>query len=96
MADEEAEEKAAAAKKKEVSGKGIKKEEGDFSREPKRVGDLASQAKEIVKASRKDMKLKEEGDLEETGLEGNKKKKEKELKVKAKKGKEETDEKIKT
>ena len=40
--------------------------------------------------------MKEEGDLEETGLEGNKKKKEKELKVKAKKGKEETDEKIKT
>lgn len=37
-----------------------------------------------------------EGDLEETGLEGNKKKKEKELKVKVKKGKEETDEKIKT
>ena len=40
--------------------------------------------------------MKEEGGLEETGLEGNKKKKEKELKVKAKKGKEETDEKIKT
>ena len=32
MAEEVAEEKAAAAKKKEVSEKGINKEEGDFSR----------------------------------------------------------------
>ena len=32
MAEEEADKKAAAAKKKEVSEKGIKKEEGDFSR----------------------------------------------------------------